>query len=74
MTSKNVIAMAAALIMVVWSSSVFFHAMEGDVLWKQIASAIGALAFWMLFVLSALNLIRTTKAVNEQTRQSHSEA
>lgn len=74
MTSKNVFVMALALIMVVWSSSVFFNAMEGDVLWKQIASAIGALVFWVLFVLSALSLIRTAKAANEQARQSQTES
>lgn len=74
MTSKNVLSMAIALIMVTWSSSVFFNAMESDVLWKQIASGSAALVFWVLFGMSTMNLIRTAKAVNEQTRQSHSEA
>lgn len=74
MTSTNVFLMAIVLIMVTWSTSVFFNAMEGDVLWKQMASGIAALVFWVLFVLSALKLIRTAKAVNEQIRQSHSEA
>jgi hypothetical protein len=62
MNTKLIISLVVATLMIIWTGRVFFASMNGDVLWKQLASGFGFIVFAIFFVLTVLKVIKTGKS------------
>lgn len=56
MNTKLTVALLASLAMLIWTGRVFFHTMDGDILWKKMISGVGFLVFLILFILVAVQI------------------
>jgi hypothetical protein len=62
MKPLKAIVLILAIVLTIWSGTVFLNSIDGPVLWKTLASGAGLLGFGILLIVSLLNAIGAGKS------------
>jgi protein-S-isoprenylcysteine O-methyltransferase Ste14 len=66
MSTKLTLTAIISLIAFIWAGNIFFRAMDGDELWRQLASGFGVLIFGVFFILTVRTVVKARRAARDK--------